>query len=98
MRNAPHTIAISGSPAITDVDGVPEYQWLGLFDVAGRFDVLDVEESQVWASQEVIASVRVPLGTNIHPGARVTVNGEHYRVVTVRPNPMHLRAMLKEVT
>jgi hypothetical protein len=97
MRNTPHTISVNGSPTVTNSDGVPEYQWFGLFDVQGIFSVLDVKELEHWQGQRVEASVRVPLGTNLHVGDRVTVEGQSYRVVTVRSSPLHLRAMVHRV-
>jgi hypothetical protein len=97
MRNAPDRILVTGQPAVTDHDGIPEYQWFGLFDIRGIFSVLSVEEVEYWAGQQVEASIRVPLGTNIRPGDRVQVNGQDYAVVTVRPNRLHLRAMVRRV-
>ncbi len=99
MRNAPDRVVINQPPSLVVNDGAPEWDYeSGIRAVYGRFSVLDVEEAPLWQNEKVTACVRLALGTSIERGDRIVIDRQTYLVSSVRPNLLHLRVMLREVT
>lgn len=97
MRNAPHRVLIYERRVVGEVDGAAVNTW-STDATWGRFGLLDARERTDWQAQDVTASVRVPHSADVGVGDRLVVSPAGvwiWQVETVRPNPAHVRMMLK---
>ena len=73
MRNTPHRFELIRRVTVAAIDGSPAYDWETYAKVPGWFTFLDADELQVWESQRVTASARIPAGIAVTTTNRVRV-------------------------
>jgi hypothetical protein len=102
VRNTPHRFELIRRVTVAAIDGSPAYDWETYATVSGWFTFLDADELQVWESQRVTASARIPAGISVTTSDRVQVLnpsdpelGGPWQISTIRYNGVHLRLMLR---
>jgi hypothetical protein len=102
MRNAPHGVEVWRREVVDDNDGAPIFAYVKRSTHRGLFSFLDARELEDWSGQAVEASARVPLAADVMLTDVVRIVGASgavvggWQVATLRPNRVHLRAMLRK--
>lgn len=105
MRNTPHRFVVQQRSITPGPDGRATYTYDPEREICGIFGILSAQEAADWQGEDVEASARVGLDTEVSVDDRVTVltpsdthSSGDWHVVAVRPNRDHLRLMLRKVS